>query len=190
MVGQSIRRVIPAGLQHQEDEILAKIRAGERIERYETTRLRKDGQLLDISLTISPVRDSDGQIIGAAKIAHDISARRHAERTAQEEAAALEALNRVGQAVAAQLDLERIVQLATDAATDLTHAAFGAFFYNVKNSAGESYWLYSLSGVPREAFSRFPMPRNTEVFAPTFNGEGVVRSDDIRADPRLSLIHI
>src|SRR3546814_12915945 len=44
--------------------------------------------------------------------------------------------------------------------------------------------LYSLSGVPREAFARFPMPRNTAIFAPTFRGEGVVRSDDIKADPR------
>jgi signal transduction histidine kinase len=61
---------------------------------------------------------------------------------------------------------------------------FGAFFYNVINDAGESYMLYSLSGVPREAFSKFPMPRNTQVFAPTFSGEGIVRSDDITKDPR------
>jgi signal transduction histidine kinase/CheY-like chemotaxis protein len=100
----------------------------------------------------------------------------------KDEAQALETLNRVGQAVAAQLDLERIVQLVTDAATQLTGAEFGAFFYNdVKD---QSYWLYSLSGAPREAFASFPMPRNTEVFGPTFRGEGVVRSDDIRADAR------
>ena len=72
----------------------------------------------------------------------------------------------------------------TDAATELTTAEFGAFFYNVINESGESYTLYTISGAPREAFSKFPMPRNTDVFEPTFNGTGVVRSADITADPR------
>ncbi|MEP9378161.1 response regulator [Aquabacter sp. CN5-332] len=102
----------------------------------------------------------------------------------REEASTLETLNRVGIAVAGELDLARAVQTVTDAATSLTGAAFGSFFYNVIDQKGESYMLYTLSGVPREAFSRFPMPRNTQVFAPTFNGEGVVRSDDILTDPR------
>jgi PAS domain S-box-containing protein len=184
MVGQPILRIIPKELQHEEVDILAKIRAGERIERYETVRVHKDGRRLDISLTISPVRNAKGEIVGAAKIAHDITARRQAERALREEAAALETLNKVGQAVASQLDLQRIVQLVTDAATQLTGAAFGAFFHNVKNEQGESYLLYTLSGAPREAFAQFPMPRNTDVFALTFRGEGVIRSDDIRKDPR------
>ena len=102
----------------------------------------------------------------------------------REEARTLETLNRVGAAVAAELDLGRAVQVVTDAATELTGAAFGSFFYNVIDDDGESYMLYSLSGVPREAFSKFPMPRNTAVFAPTFSGEGIVRSDDILKDPR------
>src|SRR6202012_2529093 len=63
-------------------------------------------------------------------------------------------------------------------------AEFGAFFYNVINPSGESYMLYTLSGAPIEAFSKFPMPRNTEVFAPTFSGASIVRSDDITKDPR------
>src|SRR6185503_8396410 len=166
-------------------DILGKMRRGERIERFETVRLNKDGHRVDVSLTVSPVRDADGHIVGAAKIVHDITARRRAERALQDETEALETLNRVGQAVAAQLDLERIVQHVTDAATQLTGAAFGASFYNITDPAGgESYWLYTLSGASRESFAQFPMPRNTEVFAPTFNGEGVVRSGDIRKDPR------
>jgi len=95
-----------------------------------------------------------------------------------------ELLNRTGAAIAAERDLDRVVQLITDAGVELTGAEFGAFFYNRVNEQGESYMLYSLSGVPREAFSKFPMPRNTAVFAPTFSGEGVVRSDNIRLDPR------
>lgn len=110
--------------------------------------------------------------------------RRERNQALAEEAQTLEWLNRIGNAVAAELDLGRAVQVVTDAATDLTGAAFGSFFYNVLNEEGESYMLYTLSGVPREAFSSFPMPRNTAVFAPTFKGEGIVRSDDILADPR------
>src|SRR5918998_2731811 len=95
-----------------------------------------------------------------------------------------EALQKVGSAIAGRLELHEIVQLATDAARELTPAAFGAFFYNVISHAGEAYMLYTLSGVERSAFERFPMPRNTAIFAPTFNGEGIVRLDDVLADPR------
>jgi PAS domain S-box-containing protein len=114
----------------------------------------------------------------------DISDRKQAERGMLEEARTLETLNRIGKTLAAELDLERVVQAVTDAATEVSGAAFGAFFYNVTDDAGQSYMLYSLSGVEREAFSKFPMPRNTAVFAPTFSGERTVRSDDITRDPR------
>jgi PAS domain S-box-containing protein len=86
--------------------------------------------------------------------------------------------------MAGEMDVQEVVQAITDAATELSGAQFGAFFYNVINDKGESYMLYTLSGVPREHFSKFPMPRNTEVFAPTFSGSGIVRSDDITKDPR------
>ncbi|GHG08353.1 MULTISPECIES: PP2C family protein-serine/threonine phosphatase [Amycolatopsis] len=100
------------------------------------------------------------------------------------EAAVLDALHSTGRELTAQLDIDRIVQDATDAATKATGAAFGAFFYNLVDELGESYTLYTISGVPREAFARFPMPRNTEVFGPTFDGAGTVRSPDITKDPR------
>ena len=95
-----------------------------------------------------------------------------------------ETLNRIGRTLASELDLERLLQAVTDAATEVSGAQFGAFFYNRTNEAGESYMLYTLSGVPRDAFAKFPMPRNTAVFAPTFSGEAIVRSDDITRDPR------
>ena len=102
----------------------------------------------------------------------------------REEARALEVLNRTGTAVAAEHDLEKLVQMVTDAGVELSHAAFGAFFYNVIREDGEAYTLYTLSGAPREAFEKFPMPRNTAIFEPTFRGRGPVRSDDILADRR------
>jgi len=143
----------------------AKIRRGERIERYQAIRIHKEGHRLNISLTISPVRDASGRIVGAAKIAHDITENKRAQKALEDEARALETLNRLGQTVAAQLDLDEVVQMVTDAATELSGAAFGAFFYNVVDQDKESYWLYTLSGAPREAFARFPMPRATAVFA-------------------------
>ena len=135
----------------------------------------------------SPLRNAQGEIVGGIAIIRDRTEAhrvREAEAKLQEEKSLLETLLRTGEIVAAELDLERIVQAVTDAATEATGAQFGAFFYNVINAKGESYMLYTLSGVPREAFAKFPMPRNTAVFAPTFTGEGVVRSDDIHADPR------
>jgi signal transduction histidine kinase len=102
----------------------------------------------------------------------------------RDEAHALEVLNRTGTAVGAELDLEVLVQLVTDAGVELSGAQFGAFFYNAVRPDGEAYTLYTLSGAPREAFADFPMPRNTEVFEPTFRGTGTVRSADILADPR------
>ena len=184
MIGQPINRIIPPELQHEEEQILAKIRRGERVERFETERMRKDGRRVRVSLIISPVRDREGRVIGASKIAHDVSRRLEMDQALRDEAHALETLNRVGRVVAAQLDLEKAVQAVTDAATELSGAEFGAFFYNVANQDQDAYWLYTLSGAKREAFARFPMPRSTEVFGPTFQGTGIVRSGDIRKDPR------
>lgn len=93
-------------------------------------------------------------------------------------------LIRIGEAIGGGRDIETIVQTVVDGGVEMTGAQFGAFFYNVVDAEGESYQLYALSGVPRSAFDRYPMPRNTAVFAPTFAGEAVVRSDDILTDPR------
>lgn len=77
-IGQHISIIIPVDRLHEEDVIIASIRGGKRIEHYETVRRRKDGTLLDISLTVSPVRDSHGSIVGASKVARDISERKRA----------------------------------------------------------------------------------------------------------------
>jgi PAS domain S-box-containing protein len=110
--------------------------------------------------------------------------RRETEKALREEAHTLDVVNRVGIAIAAELDLDKAVQTVTDAATELTGAEFGSFFYNIVDGSGGKYTLYTISGVPREKFAHFPMPRNTAIFAPTFAGTGVVRSDDITIDPR------
>ena len=96
----------------------------------------------------------------------------------------VEALNEVGNALVSELAVERIVQTVTDAATSLSGAQFGAFFYNVVDAQGEKLTLFTLAGAPREAFENFGHPRPTPVFAPTFYGTAVVRSDDITQDER------
>jgi len=96
----------------------------------------------------------------------------------------LELVVKTGLLLAKNLDLQTLIQAATDAGLQLCGAQFGAFLYNVIDNAGESYLLYTLSGADRSKFERFPMPRNTAVFGPTFEGQGVVRSGDITKDPR------
>ena len=80
LIGKSITLLIPPDRQNEEPEILARLRKGERVDHFETLRRRKDGTLLDISLTISPVKNASGQIIGASKIARDTSETKRAER--------------------------------------------------------------------------------------------------------------
>ena len=310
MIGQHITRLFPEDRLDEEPGIIARISRGQRIEHFETVRKTKDGRLIDISLTLSPIRDAHGRIIGVSKIARDITQRKHIEeqlrrseeqlrlmadslpqlawmaepdgtifwynrrwyeytgttpeqmkewgwktvhdpkvlprvleawsaslasgepfemefplkgadgvyrwfltrgnpirdsqgrilrwlgtntnidealktrKALEDETRILELLNDTGSAIASQLDLQNLVQLATDAGTKLSGAKFGAFFYNVINEKGEAYLLYTLSGAPREAFEKLGLPRNTPIFERTFRGKGVMRSDDITKDPR------
>jgi PAS domain S-box-containing protein len=189
MVGKSITTVIPENRRQEEDEILGKIRQGKKVEHYETYRLKKDGTEIAVSLTISPIKNQAGQVIGASKIARDISKQKTSEESLQRYADNLETVNSVGRMVSERLDVQEILQQVTDVTTEATGAAFGAFFYNKLDENGESYTLFTLSGAPREAFEKFGMPRNTAVFHPTFSGEGTVRVDDITKDPRYGKNH-
>jgi PAS domain S-box-containing protein len=78
MIGESIRRLIPPELQSEEDEILSKLRRGERVDHFETVRVAKDGRRIDISVTVSPLHNSAGKVVGASKVARDITERKQA----------------------------------------------------------------------------------------------------------------
>jgi len=91
MLGQSICRIIPNDCDGEIQGILLHVRLGEKVEHYETVRITKSGQRLDVSVTISPIKDASGTIIGAATIAHDVSARKHAEEALERERAFLDA---------------------------------------------------------------------------------------------------
>jgi PAS domain S-box-containing protein len=128
--------------------------------------------------------DQQGQPVQFDGITLDVTDRIAVEEQVRDQAVELEVINHVGRTLAAELDLQKLVQTVTDATTELSGAEFGAFFYNVTDDQGELYNLFSLSGVPREKFEKFPMPRATELFGPTFRGEGILRLDDVTQDPR------
>ncbi len=152
---------------------------------------RHDGTYRWFKTRGTPVRDCGGEIVKWFGTCTDIDDQKKAaeerqnlwvrERAARARA---ELLNQVGVLINSELDGQKLAQRVTDLATQLLGAEFGSFFHNVVNDVGESYLLYTLSGAPHEAFSKFPMPRNTEVFGPTFRGEGIIRSDDITKDTR------
>lgn len=146
---------------------------------------RIDGRPVPVEYWATPIIH-DGVHIGASCTIVELSERKAAESALREGSRTLETLNRTGAALAAELDLERLVQMVTDAGVELTGAQFGAFFYNVINEEGGSYMLYSLSGAKPSQFD-FGMPRATAVFHPTFAGEGVIRSNDITKDERYGL---
>lgn len=112
MIGKSILALIPEGLKYEEDGILQKLRKGQRIDHYETTRKKKDGHTVEVSVTISPIRNDAGTVIGASKIARDISDKKHIERLLLQ-SEKLAATGRMAAAVAHEINnpLESLINL-------------------------------------------------------------------------------
>lgn len=165
------------------EDMLCRLKSKETLHNYEATLRAKDGSLRNVLIS-SNVLWEKGKFIHTRCFTRDVTEKKRQERELRENLEIMEAINQVGRTLSAELNLEKLVQAVTDAGTKICGAQFGAFFYNVVNAEGQSYTLYTISGVPREKFSTFPMPRNTKVFAPTFEGTGVVRSADIKKDPR------
>ena len=131
-----------------------------------------------------PVYDAAGQPKAMIGVVQEVTEAKALQQALLARTTTLEGLLDTAEVITAERDTARVVQHVTDTATRITRAEFGAFFYNVLDDRGGSYMLYALSGVDPVHFSRFPMPRATALFGPTFRGEGVIRSDDIRADAR------
>lgn len=118
---------------------------------------RKPGQRFD-EVDLELAEELARRVTGALERRHLPLESRQALLQAEKEKRTAEILSRVGLAFASELDRDKLIQRITDEATELTGAAFGAFFHNLTSDTAESYLLYSLSGVPRSAFERFPMP--------------------------------
>ncbi|WP_342646961.1 PAS domain S-box protein [Mucilaginibacter sp. CSA2-8R] len=188
-IGKHISMLIPTSRLQEEDYIISNIGQGNKVDHFETVRLTKEGKEIPISLSVSPVMNSDGRVIGASKIARDISLQKATEQALKSHTHRLEIINSVTKIISEGLDLQKILQKVTDVTTELTGAEFGAFFYNTINESGDALMLYTLSGAPKEAFEQLGMPRNTVLFHPTFSGHGIVRVDDITLDARYGQNH-
>jgi PAS domain S-box-containing protein len=114
-VGRNIALIIPEDRLDEEREVLARVRRGERMHHFETLRRAKDGRILEISLTVSPVRDGTGRIVGASKIARDITGRREAERFLATTIERLEILYRLTDEVGRAKSLEEVCEAAVEA---------------------------------------------------------------------------
>lgn len=155
----------------------------EPVRNIEETFRRKDGRFVPVLCSVTPLWRED-VFVGSMIEAIDITARRQTEDKLRAQTRLLEAVTAINMELAAELDLDRLVQAVSDAGTELLGAEFGAFFYNVLDEQGEHYTLYTVSGVPQERFSGFPMPRKTPLFDATFHGTGIVRLSDVTKDLR------
>ena len=185
-VGRSIRIIIPAERQAEEDEVLSRIGRGLSVDHFETIRRRKDGSLIPISLTVSPVRDEDGQVIGASKVARDISQRLTFERAlADAEAGRADLHERLLSLVAASASLLGSPRLedVLPAIVELAGNTVAADGYAVwrRNSTTGMWHIASHSGVSVE-FANAMIP---DVQAEPTRLREPLAADDIDAVPLL-----
>ncbi|HTL66041.1 MAG TPA: PAS domain S-box protein [Lacunisphaera sp.] len=130
-----------------------------------------------------PIRDDQGHIVRWVGLNLDISDIKQAENTSRRRLAVLERLNRVGNQLVAERELDKIVQLVTDTGREISGAAYGAFFQRAPGDREESLKLQAFSGAPPAKFDDLLGPRVTELTGPTLRGEGPVRIADLHQEP-------
>ena len=139
MIGQSVLKLIPEDRLEEEAQILGRLGRGERVDHYETVRRRKDGRLVDVSLSISPIRDGSGRLVGASKIARDITERKRAEQSLRE----------------SQNRFESVIDSAMDAIISIDEAHRVVLF----NAAAERMFGCSAAEALGQTLDRFIPPR-------------------------------
>ena len=159
-VGRSITIVIPPDRLAEEEDILARIKQGEKIEHFETTRMRKDGTRFEISLTVSPIKNAKGEVIGASKIARDISARLHGD----------EAIARLA-AIVNSADDAIVSKTLDGVITSWNRAAQAMFGWTAAEAVGQRITLI----IPRERWHE-----EDEVLARVRKGESIDHFDTVR----------
>jgi len=134
VIGQSVAMLMPPGGVDEVRGILERIRSAERVDHFETVRRRKDGTLVDISLTVSPIIDGSGNVVGASKVARDISERKRAEERLREKDAALET---------ARTELARVSRVTTlgELTTSIAHEVAQPLAGMIASAAASTRWL-------------------------------------------------
>ncbi|HEY4556354.1 MAG TPA: ATP-binding protein [Lysobacter sp.] len=145
-------------------------------EQGEAMFVHRDGHFYPVAFTASPVR-RDGAVIGTVIEVRSIEDERRHEAEQQ-------AMRELADLLLREVRLETISQAVIDTGTRLVGAQFGAFFHNVMEDGRERMMLHALSGARHEQFAGMPMPRATQLFRPTFSGEGTVLVGDVLSDPR------
>ena len=170
---------LPAMLEHWR----ASIRSGDPFEMEYPIR-GADGQYRWFLTRVNAVRDRHGKVVRWFGTNTDVDQVKRVEQALREESKVLELLNNTGSALASTRDLRSLLRVATDAASGIAGARFGAFFYHGKESEGPKFSLYTLSGGTANEFQSFGEPQASALFGPSFRGAGLVRLDDILDDPR------
>jgi len=149
-----------------------------------TILVRQDGAEIPIEDRAAPIKNPEGEIIGAVMVFRDVTERCQREKALQDEYAITERLHEIAASISTELDLSKVAQTITDAGTRVTRAQFGAFFFNELDEQGIFCLRYVVSGVPRRAFEDVPISRATDLCGTAFHDAGVIRLDDLRQDPR------
>jgi PAS domain S-box-containing protein len=161
MIGQPILRLLPPDRAHEEGEILAKIAKGQRIEHFETVRLTKDGRRVDVSVSISPIIDANGNIIGASKIGRDITERKLAERKLAMQLARHNLLNRITRAMGQRQDLPSILQVCVRSLEEDLPIDFGCVC--LYDALAETLTISCVGVRSAELALELGMPQNAQV---------------------------
>src|SRR6185369_10220675 len=122
---------------------------GESFLGVETYRSRRDGRQIEVMISAAPLSDGEGAVRSLVLLFEDVTERNRADTGRRQALRELTTLYQIGHALSGELDLERLLQSVTDAATQLSGASFGAFFYNAADDQNGHYTLYTLSGAPR-----------------------------------------
>ena len=157
MIGQPITRIIPPELHEEEKQILARLHRGERIQHYETIRLAKDGRRVDISLTVSPLFNQSGKVVGASKVARDITERKLAEQALRETAARLRTLTETAVDGVILIDARGVVLMFNPACEKLFgYSADAVIGENVKMLMPQPYRMNTIATSPTIAIRATP----------------------------------
>jgi len=186
IVGKSVETLIPRYLKNEEQMILHEISEGRKVDQYQTIRVTKSGKEIPVSLTISPMRNKQGQIVGASKIARDISDQIQREQTIQFHEQQLETLHAIGRVISEKLDTSSIIQTVINSTTHLIAADVGLCFYRVTDEEGRS--TLSVSAATHETALHLDEHRidlEDGVIHAIFSGEDAVRVDDVCETPHI-----